>query len=117
MERHRLDVPDPRPFHRAAFFDSEPAAGILRIAVHPGKDTSVQISLIERHLASAHYGRDDSRKGLDAADRANGVRVRARDVANLQRELRSRRKRVAARVHRSRSRMRLLSEESNRVPF
>ena len=66
----------------------------------------VEMALIEELLGRLHDGCHDSRLADDAAGRADGAAARsARDVADLERELRCARERVAALVHRSRSGM------------
>ena len=91
MERHRLDVPDPRPFHRAALFGGETFAGFARLTKHLGKHGGVEIALIERGFAAADHGGDDPGKRLHAAHGADGVGMLAGDGADLERQLRGRR--------------------------
>ena len=96
MKCDRLDVPDARPFDRAALFVGETLAGFAGFAVHGGEDGGVEVALIERGFAAADYGGDDARESLDAAHGADGIGMFAGDGANFEGEFRGGGERVAA---------------------
>src|SRR5580693_10228582 len=99
IEGDRLDVPDARPFDRAALFAGETLAGFASLAEHGGKYVRIEIALIESGFAAADDRGDDPGEGFHAAHRANGVGMLAGDGADFESEFGGRGERVAAGVH------------------
>ena len=88
----------------------EPFAGLPGLAQHLRQLARVEVTLIEETFRSLDHGRDDPRLRDDAAHRADAAVVRC-DRADLEREPRRARERVAALVHRRRAGVRRLTAE------
>ena len=116
VEEDRLDRPDPLPLDVDRLLGGEPLAGGLRLDQHRRELLRVEMALVEELLCRLDDGRHDPRLADDSAGRADRSVARpARDVADLERELRRARERVAAPVHRRRAGMRRLAAPRDAV--
>src|SRR5580704_6872977 len=86
MERDWLDVPDLRPLDGAALFGGESLAGGAGLGQHRGEDCGVEVAHVERGFAAPDYGSYDAGEGFHAAHGCDGVRMFARDGADLEGE-------------------------------
>ena len=59
-------------------------ATLSGLAVHLRQNSGIQIALIERHLAAPDDRRDNAGKRLEAANRANRIRMFFGDITNLE---------------------------------
>src|SRR5262245_50772586 len=118
VEKDRLDAPDLLPFDLYVFLRCETLACLCRLAEHGGELDRVQVALVEEYGAGLHDGGDDPGTRDAASHRAHrSLAGPPRDLADLERKLRSRRKRVASLVHRRRARVRGLAAEGDLVAF